>query len=340
MLPVLFLLAAIVAGRDAEPRQYELGQHEPGQYVLHTSDPAVSRAGQLLNLSRPSQALELLQAAIERHPQDHNILLLAGLAAYRSDHVDTAVEYWRQSLDLAPNSAVQALYDDAQRERAADRSSSKLSGTHFALRYEEGAVPGDAARLVLKMLEENYSRISAELGCSASEPIVAIVESREQYRLTGGAAEWSGGYYDGRIHIVWPSGLVWTTGNEVSPAIERALAHELVHACLASMPSGSHPWPVWLQEGLAQRFSGDRLDPSVRAEVRKLVQMQEISRLEDLGPTWPNMSQRDAARAYNVSLAAVDAFWIQYPVDKIRNILANPDCLPEVTAQLEAALGF
>src|SRR5579863_10106488 len=103
MLPVLFLLAAIVAGSDAEPRQ-----SEPGQYVLHTSDPAVSRAGQLLNLSRPSKALELLQAAIERYPQDPSILLLAGLAAFRSDHVDTALEYWTQSLHLSPNSAVQA----------------------------------------------------------------------------------------------------------------------------------------------------------------------------------------------------------------------------------------
>src|SRR5579863_10423559 len=102
MLPVLFLLAAIVAGRDAEPPQC----------VLRASDPAVSRAGDLLNLSRPSQALELLQGAIERHPQDPSILLLAGLAAYRSDHVDAAVEYWRQSLHLAPNSSVQALYDD------------------------------------------------------------------------------------------------------------------------------------------------------------------------------------------------------------------------------------
>ena len=321
MLPVLFLLAAIVAGRDAEPRQY----------VLHTSDPAVSRAGLLLNISRPSQALELLQAAIERHPQDPSVLLLAGLAAYRSDHVGTALEYWTQSLHLAPNSAVQALYNDAQRERAADRSSSKLTGAHVALRYEDGAIPRDTARLVLKTLEENYLRISSELGCVASEPIVTIVESREQYRLTGGAAEWSGGYYDGRIHIVWP-------GND--PRIERALAHELVHACLASMPSGSHPWPLWLQEGLAQRFSGDRLAPSVREQLSQLARAHRIARLDDLGPDWFTMSREDALTSYNLSLAAVDTLCDHYSVEKILSILANPDCLPEVTAELETALGF
>jgi tetratricopeptide (TPR) repeat protein len=327
MLPVLFLLAAMVAGRDAQP----------GQYAIHSSDPAINRAGQLLNLSRPSQALELLQAAIERNPRDPGVLLLAGLAAYRSDQVGAALGYWGQSLDLAPNTALRALYEDAKREAAADRSGEKLEGTHVALRYEEGALPDDTARDTLRTLEENYSRISAALGCTANERIVAIVETREQYLLGAGDAEWSGGYYDGRIHIVWPPGVVWKGGSGRNPRIERALAHELVHACLASMPSGSSPWPVWLQEGLAQKLSGDKLAPSVREQVRQLARMHGIPRLEDLGRDWLGMPQQDAQNAYNLSLAAVDAL---YSGNRISPILSNPDCLPEVVAALEAELGF
>src|SRR5271166_3490463 len=103
--------------------------------MVHTGDPAIARAAQLLNASQPAQALEQLQAAIQRHPKDPNILLLAGLAAYRSDQLRDAIDYWKQSLDLAPNETLAAIYENARREAAADRSGEKLYGAHIALRY-------------------------------------------------------------------------------------------------------------------------------------------------------------------------------------------------------------
>ena len=90
--------------------------------------------------------------------------MLAGLAAYRSDQLRAALGYWRQSLALAPNDALNAIYQDAQREAAADRSNDKLYSRHIALRYENGALPADAARSILATLEQDYSRISAQLG--------------------------------------------------------------------------------------------------------------------------------------------------------------------------------
>ncbi len=231
------------------------------QTALHTSDPTVSRAAQLLNASQPAQALEELQGAIQRHPRDAKILLLAGLAAYRSDRLQDALDYWKQSLDIAPNEALNAIYLAAKHEAAADRSGEKLFGAHIALRYEGEALPADTARAILAMLDGDYARISAQLGCSSGERIVAIVQDRESYRRTTGAAEWSGGQYDGRIHIAW------TDGAQIGPQMQRALAHELVHACLTSIPAGSTPWPAWLQEGLAQKLSGDTLQPAIRAAV-------------------------------------------------------------------------
>ena len=62
---------------------------------------------------------------------------------------------------------------------------------------------------------------------------MAIVQSREQYMRGTDAAEWSGGHYDGRIHIAWSG------GSDARPRMERALAHEMVHACLMSIPSGA-----------------------------------------------------------------------------------------------------
>jgi hypothetical protein len=325
-LPVLLFLAM-------------LGTQGTGQYVVHSSDPAVQSAGQLLNLSRPAQALELLRAAIERHPQDPDVLLLAGLAAYRSDHLPEALRYWSQSLELAPNDALNAIYADAQRETAADRSNDQLYSVHIALRYEGGALSPDAARSILATLEEDYSRISAQLGCSSGERITAIVQSREQYMRGAGGAEWSGGHYDGRIHIALPAESESAT-SDTGPRMQRALAHELVHACLTSLPSGSQPWPVWLQEGLAQKLSGDALAPSAREELRNLAVTHGIPRLENLGLDWFSMPRQDAVAAYQLSLAAADALYDNYANYGIQKVLNNPEALPRITADLDAKLGL
>jgi tetratricopeptide (TPR) repeat protein len=304
------------------------------QYMLHTADPAIARAAQLLNASQPAQALDELQAAIQRHPRNPNILMLAGLAAYRADQLRDALDYWKQSLDLAPNETLDAMYENAKREAAADRSDEKLFGAHIALRYEGEALPADTARAILAMLDGDFARISAQLGCTSDERIVAIVQNRESYLRSTGAAEWSGGQYDGRIHIAW------TDGEQVGPQMQRALAHELVHACLTGIPSGSTPWPAWLQEGLAQKLSGDTQPPSVREQVRRLAAAHAIPRLENLGQDWSIMTKQNAVAAYSLALAAADALYDNYANYGIRNVLSNPDRLTRITADLDQKLGF
>jgi tetratricopeptide (TPR) repeat protein len=338
-LPVLFLLAAITtiaAGAPAETST-ETYQKDTYQYVLNSSDPAVHRAADLLNASRPMHALEQLQDALLRHPHDPKVLLLAGLAAYRSDQIQAALDYWKMSLDLAPNQTLNRIYEDAQREAAADQNSRKLYGVHIALRYDSEIVDADSARAILTTLDDAYSRISGQLGCSADERIAAIVRSRESYLSVTGAADWSGGQYDGRIHIAALPGM--TEGN-LDASMQRSLQHELVHACLMSIPSGSASWPAWLQEGLAQKLSGDSLQPSVREELRKRAASHRIPRLQDLGEDWSSMPKRKATDAYNLALAAADILCDEMPPSAIRNLLTDRDSLPRLTALIEAKLGF
>src|SRR3984957_8313775 len=71
--------------------------------IVHSGDLSLERASQLLAANQPAQALELLEPAVKRHRNDSNVLLLAGLAAYRSDQLRSALDYWKQSLELAPN---------------------------------------------------------------------------------------------------------------------------------------------------------------------------------------------------------------------------------------------
>ncbi|MGA2879511.1 MAG: hypothetical protein ABSG13_11210 [Bryobacteraceae bacterium] len=307
---------------------------ETKKAIVNTGDPALDRAAQLLDSNQPAQALDQVQMALRRHPRDPNVLVLAGLAAYRADQLRAALDYWKQALDLAPDERLAAVYERVKREAESDHSGDKLYGLHVALRYEGEALPADTARAILATLDGDYSRIAAQLGCTSNERIVAIVQSREAYLRSTGAAEWSGGQYDGRIHISW------TDGAQVGPAMQRALAHELVHACLTGIPSGSTPWPAWLQEGLAQKLSGDTLPATVREQLRQLAQTHSIPKLENLRQDWSRMSTQNALAAYSLALAAADALYDNYASYGIRNVLNNPDTLPRITADLDAKLGL
>jgi len=307
---------------------------ETKKAVSRGGDPALAQAQQLLETNQFAQALEQAQIALRRYPRDPNVLVLAGLAAYRADQLRDALDYWKQALDIAPNERLEAIYNRVKREAEADRSGDKLFGMHIALRYEGEALPADTARAILAALDADYSRIASQLGCTSGERIVAIVQSRDAYMRTTGAAEWSGGQYDGRIHIAW------TDGSAVGPAMQRALAHELVHACLTGIPSGVSPWPAWLQEGLAQKLSGDVLPAGVRAQLRQLAEAHSIPKLENLRQDWSRLSTQNAQAAYSLALAAADALYDNYANYGIPNILRNPESLSRITADLDAKLGL
>jgi tetratricopeptide (TPR) repeat protein len=321
-------------GADPVPERQSLVLASAGAPHDSGRNADLEKARALLASNQPEEALEILEPAVQHYRNNPGVLLLAGLAAYRSDQLDTALGYWKQSLDLAPNANLEGIYDRVKREAEADPASERLVGMRILLRYERDAVQVDAARAILGTLDQEYGRISSELGCSTSERVVAIVMNRQTYLRSTGAAEWSGGWYDGRIHIAWNG------EKSVGPEMRRGLAHELVHACLTSIPAGEMHWPAWLQEGLAQKLSGDQLDPPTRLQLQKMIQAHQAPKLEDLHPDWSHMSPQQARLAYNVSLAAADALAELYPGEGLRNVLRSPERLGQVTREIDKKLGF
>jgi len=309
-------------------------QAETRKVVERSTDPVLRRAGELIQANQPAEALAVLEPLIKRDPKNTDALMLAGMAAYYADQAGVALEYWGKSLDQSPNAVVQRLYDKVRREKQADRSGEKLYGMHVALRYEGETLAADTARAVLSTLDQEFVRISSVLGCPAEERITAIVQSREAYLRTTGAAEWSGGQYDGRIHVSWME------GTDVTPEIRRRLAHEMVHACLTNLAAGSGALPAWLQEGLAQKFSGDTLSTAARDRLRVLAQAHRIPRLEDLRQNWSMMSTENARIAYNLALEAADALFSDFSGYGIRNVVTNPQIRKQVTAEIDKSLGL
>jgi hypothetical protein len=293
-------------------------------------DPRQSAIVELLNSHEPGRALERAEVLLKIKPRDPNLLALASVAAYQNDDIRRALEYCKDELSLGGDNGLTGFCGKVDRESKADRSGEKLYGLRVALRYEGEALPADVARNMIAVLDEELIRVSEQLGCQTKERIAAIVQSRESYLRTTNAAEWSGGLYDGRIHVSL------SEGEKLGPATHRALAHEIVHACLANIGS----FPAWLHEGLAQKLSGDALSSGARQQLRSVIGSGAVPKLENISQNWSSMSAENARIAYNLALAAADALFENYASYGIRNLLHNPQMLQQITSGLDKALGL
>ena len=159
------------------------------------------------------------------------------------------------------------------------------------------------------------------------ERLVAILLSREAYLKTTGAAEWSGGSFDGRIKVA-------VHEKPIGENTRRILAHEMVHACLAS----TGEWPAWLHEGLAQKYSGEVRAEAWRQRVHQMAREGTLPRLDRMSQTWSRMSSDHAAIAYTMALEAVNLIFMTYGEQGINNLARNPGWLPQLSAELDRRL--
>lgn len=312
------------AGRIAVPVEV---RREIIERSVGTGGNDGARIQQLMAAGQNEQALELLEGLIKRGHKDANTLAAAGLAAFQADRPKVALEYFEQSLALDANAAVEDLRQRAAREVAADRSSEKLVGIKFNFRYDDKAVTADQARALLPILDSEYTRVSAELGCRSEERLTAIVQTPEAYRQSTGAAEWSGGQYDGRIRVA----LLESTPGEHT---RQTFAHEIVHACLAK----TGDWPAWLHEGLAQKLSGQVIPAGPRTQVKKMARDGELPGLQQMGSSWSRLSGDHAALAYTTALIAIEHLYEAYGNTGVRNLLQNPASLARVAAEIDSRL--
>ena len=289
----------------------------------------LAQADQLIEANQPGKALAMLDPEIQKR-RDPALLSMAGVAAWRADQGKRALEYWRESLDLAPNPDLENLYKRVEKEQTHDQSGEKLYGVRVVLRYDSDTVPVETARGMVAAVDSAYARVSAQLGCFAEEKIVTIIQSRDAYKKATDAAEWSGGQYDGRIRVPVMN------GQQMDARQKQVLAHETTHACLAMLGE----WPSWLQEGMAQKLSGETLPPQARAQLAELAKAGQLPKLEALRRGWSALDTQSARLAYSLALEAVDALYENFGSDGVRNLMRNPERLPAVSAALDKRLGL
>lgn len=305
------------------------GAGSGGFQLSGQAPPSVQSAIRLLESSQPKEALSMLETEILRgRRQDPFLLSLAGVAAYQSDQPRRAVEFWTDSLAIRPNPSIEAMMKKAQRELAADTSRSKVHGDRFVLRYNDSELTRDQAGEVMNALNDEFRRIDQSLGCGVREQITAVVMTRDTYTATTGAAEWSGGQFDGRIRVCL------TPREGVTARVRQTFAHEIVHACLAS----NGRFPGWFHEGMAQRWSGEQPGASTIAAARARLRSKHMPSLNNLGPTFSQLSAQHAELAYAYAFDAVETLYRLRGADYVRGLVRDPASLPAVADQLTQSM--
>ena len=293
----------------------------------------LKKAALMVRDGHPSDALTLLEPELRSHAHptkaDFPLFVLAGAAARKADKNTQALEYWRKALDVNDDPRLAQLIAALDREVKSNLTKPVLYGIRVKLMYDDGVVPADMAHDMLSIIDDTYARVSQELGCTTDERIAAIVTSRQAYMSSTGAPEWSGGLFDGRIHI--PA----SAGKQMNAQDREALTHETVHACLAML---GH-WPTWLHEGLAQTLSGEKLPANWRSELQRAARDGKLPKFELLSNGFTGMNAQQAQLAYAMSLDAAEIMYADFHNDGIRNILRNPSRLPAVMEELDKRLG-
>lgn len=171
--------------------------------------------------------------------------LFAGPAVAAPASASTPAERWEPAPDSAVRPTVEAraggwrtetgLYADVHGEWSEQSTLTRLAN------HAASALP----------------RLAARLGVRPAGPIDVYVLSTEAdfHRLQPGRTpDWADG-------TAWPAhGLIFLKSPSIRPGtaapLEQVLEHELVHVLLGQA-FGARPVPRWLQEGMAQFYSGE-----------------------------------------------------------------------------------
>ena len=316
--------ALLQDGKAAEAEQVITQSDLPAD----NRNAAILRARALLQLTRPREAFAVIDEALRTHGSDADLLAMAGLTRLQLDDIPAAKAFLERSLTIQPSPSIQSVLRRVERESAGDASSEKTYGTRFAMRYEGGQLDPRSARELTQVFDREVTRISQELGCNSNDRLAVIIQSRENYSATTGAADWSGGRYDGRIRIAL------APGGSVDAETTRTFSHEYTHACLASLGS----WPSWLHEGIAQRMAGDTPHPQQLQILEQLGQAGQLPKLRNLAGGWARLDARSARVAYTLALVAIQKVYGRYQTYGVRTLLAQPTQLPQITRDLDESL--
>ncbi|MBW2465357.1 MAG: hypothetical protein JRH11_27165, partial [Deltaproteobacteria bacterium] len=236
-------------------------------------------------------------AAFEGDPEEPAVAFALGQALAHTPDEEGALRALAVYLEAFPDdieAARLARRLEVRRDLAVHFRALSLRGV--TLRHHR-SISEEAAREALSLTVRVLEDAARLLGVSR-RPELSVVAygSREELRASTCVPGWAGGVFDGTLRLAGP-----TMARRVER--ERVIRHEGLHAALGA---AAGPTPYWFNEGLAQRFAGERTAAHRRSWAR-LRRTGLVIPFPSLDGSFLDIDDpADAGLAYHQSLAMVD----------------------------------
>ncbi|MCP4214571.1 MAG: tetratricopeptide repeat protein [bacterium] len=262
-------------------------------------------------LSNYSRAEDAFNEVIAQCPENAPALRKLGEIYYLDNQLDKAETHWEQALALNPGDArLKKRLENLKKQLKLNAGLDTEMGMIFSVSFDGEKNPG-LSEHVTNVLEEVYQDIGYNLNLYPRRQIPVLLLTKKAFFDITDSPQWAGGLYEGHIKIPMEN---------YNPGILKSvLRHEYVHAVLYDQLSNRCPW--WLNEGLAQYFSGDTVTNTRRLKLARQVLADQGAISPASLPGSIKDDKEKAGRAYALALSAVDYFVENFNVIQLQAIL-------------------
>jgi len=243
---------------------------------------------------RRVDARRALERAWAIAPDEPAIALAAARAASDAGDFEGAATRAERYLALVPEDARVQTWATRMRARAEmARGLERRVFDGVTLRWPRRELPAERVDGVQAALTEALDRTAGMIGRRRRDALTVMIwSSREDMRRATCAPSWSGGIFDGVLHL--------DVRGVTAPDWDRTVRHEATHAQLAEVRGRI---PHWLNEGIAQHLEGPPRPSALRSWRRMAASGAVIPFASLEGQLLVIDDAGDARLAYHQSLA-------------------------------------
>jgi tetratricopeptide (TPR) repeat protein len=243
-----------------------------------------------------------------KHLQSHKKL---GEIYYLTADIEQALYHWEEALKLDPgDKALKKRLQNLKKFLELSRDFETEIDTVFLVSFD-GEKNLQLRGNVMDILGDVYLEIGQELNLYPNRQIQVVLLANQEFFDITGSPGWAGGVYEGHIKV--------PVGNYNMDILKMVLCHEYVHAVIYDRLSHRCPW--WLNEGLAQYFSGDETGNKRKLEIAAaLLSQGNVPSLMDL-PGNIRQDKKQAQMAYALALSGIHFFMEKFTIFEMQALM-------------------
>jgi tetratricopeptide (TPR) repeat protein len=281
------------------------------QYVNDEPEIYVGLGICYFQFSQYAEAEHYFKEALRLNPKHLFVHKKLGEIYYLTADIVQALYHWEEALKLDPeDKALKKRLDNLKKLQELSRDFETEIDTVFLVSFD-GEKNLQLRGNVMDILGQVYLKIGQELNLYPNRQVQVVLLANQEFFDITGSPDWAGGVYEGHIKV--------PVGNYNLDILKIVLCHEYVHAVIYDRLAHRCPW--WLNEGLAQYFSGDKQGNKRKLQIAAaLLSQGNVPSLMDL-PGNMGQDKKQVQMAYALALSGVHFFMEKFTIFEMQAVL-------------------